>query len=294
MKNESGNTRERLPRKDIFLVNPMNLLLEEGFNTRVDYGDLDELKNSILENGVKIPLRGFKRGDKYVINDGHRRYKAIMLAIGEGHEIVRVPFISEKPLTAEERLFEILLSNDGKPLTPLELGETYKKLQNFGFKVVEIAKRTGKSSSHILDMISVSGSSKEVKEAIKEGTISATLVKEVQKAVETPEQADEIIKVVTDVQKEAGEKKVTKKDFEGILPPKPKKEKAAKPASGEIESLEDEPLHIKDKIHVKEYNSDLPFTEKEVADLLRRQIGECAKQVPSMFRKKVIETALVI
>lgn len=290
---ESENTRQRLPRKDIFLVSPKDLMLEEGFNTRTDYGNLEELKNSIIENGVKIPLRGYKEGDKYVINDGHRRYKAVMMAIEEGNEIVRVPFISEKKKTLEERIFEILISNDGKALTSLELGETYKKLQGFGFIPSEIAKKIGKSVSHVIDMINVAGSSKEVKDAIKEGNISATLVREVQNSVETAEEAEEIITTVVETKKEMGEKKVTKKDLDGLLPEKPKKEKKEK-----VEDLDREPLHIPEKkkpaIIVREYNNDKPFTEEEVVNLLQRQVKACADSIPPVFRKKVLDTPLVI
>lgn len=283
MKTEELNKTQR---RDLLYVDPKLLMLEENFNTRVDYGDLNELKNSIIENGVKIPLRGYKEGEKYVVNDGHRRYLAVMLAIKEGNEIARVPFISEKKKNIEERIFEILLSNDGKSLTPLELGETYKRLQNYGFSPTEIAKRIGKSVSHVTTTIELAGSSKEVKDAIKEGSISATLVNEIKKSVDTAEEAEEIIKVTTQTNKEAG-KKVTKKDLKGLIPEKPAKK-------GEPEGeIEEEPLHIPEKTKVREYSNEAKFTEKEVADLLKRQIIACSKSAPDYFRKKILDTPLV-
>lgn len=274
----------KVQRKDLFFIDPKMLIIEEGFNTRNDYGNIEELKNSIIENGVKVPIRGYKEGDNFVIVDGHRRHRAVMIAIAEGNQIARVPFISEKKKNLEDRIFEILISNDGKPLTSLELGETYKKLQNFGYNASEIAKKIGKSVSHVLSMIDVASSSKEIKDAIKEESISATLVAEIKSKIENSEEAEEIIKVSVETLKEMGKKKVTRKDLDGLLPNKEEKKKK-----------EEEPLHIEDKhTYSKSYSNTTPFTEQEVADLLKRQISECAKVVPSCFRSRILSTSLVI
>lgn len=59
-------------RTDLLWVDPVNLTVQEGFNVRYDYGDIDELAKSIIENGVKVPVRGVKdRGtDNYILTDG--------------------------------------------------------------------------------------------------------------------------------------------------------------------------------------------------------------------------------
>lgn len=276
-------------RKDLWFIDPRLLTLEEGFNTRTDFGDLEELKNSILENGVKIPLRGYKvRGEeKYVVNDGHRRYMAVMMAIKEGNDIARVPFISEDKKSMEERLFEILLSNDGKPLTSLELGETYRRLKNFGYNATEIAKKVGKSTTHILDMIEVAESNKGVKDAINEGYVSATIVSEVKKSFEDKQEADDTITTIVEIKKEEGTGKIVRKDLKGII--KDKK----KPEPKEDEEEEEE-IKVLEHVSEKKYSQTKTYTEEEVAELLKKQISECAKQINSYFRSKVLNTPLVI
>lgn len=264
-------------KKDLLLVDPRLLKVEDGFNTRTDYGDIDELKFSILENGVRVPLRGYKEGDFYFITDGHRRLQAIMKAIGEGNDIARIPFLTERKRSLEERIFDIILSNDGKQLSPLELGETYKKLMQFGFKYTEIAKKIGKTVKHVSDMVSVAESSKEVKEIIKDGGISATLVAEVKAKTNSVEEAEEIIKTVSSIKKEESngnkkKEKVTKKDVEDLLPEKKKEET-------------EQDLEI---------DESLTYTEAEVVELLKRQIKACCEDLPITLRIKVLKTKLVI
>ena len=73
-------------RSDVFHVSFDDLLMED--NIRYDYGDLMELANSIAENGVKQAVHAYKKKDtvpaKYVVTDGHRRYKAIQMGIQKG------------------------------------------------------------------------------------------------------------------------------------------------------------------------------------------------------------------
>lgn len=283
MKTELNKTQ----RKDLFYLDPRMLSVEEGFNVRIDYGDLEELKKSIIENGLKVPIRGYKVYGKneYIVVDGHRRFMAVMMAIDEGSEIARVPFISEEKKTAEERNFEMIISNDGKPLSPLELGEVYKRLQNFGYSPSEISRKIGKSVLHVIDMINVAGSSKEVKDAIKEGAISTTLVSKVKKSIKDQDEAEEVIKTTVEIKKEMGEGKVTDKDLKGLVPEKKKKE-----------VVEESSVYITPEVQGDErvFSETKTYTEKEVADLLKKQIEECAKQIPSAFRSKIMKTYLVI
>lgn len=82
-------------RKDIFLVNPRNIVVVDGFNVRRDF-DLDELKEQIKGKGVLNPITVIAYKDengveRYKLVDGERRYRATMLAISEGADIPYVP-----------------------------------------------------------------------------------------------------------------------------------------------------------------------------------------------------------
>lgn len=264
-KKESVEVINKAKRGDVFHVDPRAIIVIEGFNTRQDYGEIDELKESIIANGVKVPLRGYKEGESYYLNDGHRRLKAVMKAIEEGADIARVPFITEKKKTMEEQIFDILIFNDGKPLTPLELGETYKRLQVYGYNFTEIAKKIGKTVKHVSDMITVANSSKEIKDEINEGLVSATLVAEVKSVVKDDEKAETIIKEAVEKKKAAtpeGEKtKVTKKDID--------------------------PKHtLQKKTGV--------FTAEQVRDILKAQLEDVAERLPEEFKQTVLETPLIL
>lgn len=255
-------------RKDMLLVDPRNLKIEEGFNTRIDYGDIDELMNSIIENGVQIPLKGYKDGDFFVIVNGHRRWTAIQKAIELGFQIARVPFISEKKKSIEERIFDIIITNDGKQLTSLELGETYKKLMNYNFTIPEIAKKIGKTYKHVSDCISVAECSKEVKTMIQDGDVSATLVAEVTSKVKDADKVTEIIKTASDKNKNTGKKKVTKRDIEEL--------------NFDIEK------------NTTEKTTEKTFTLSEVKKLLIDQITACANRVEDEDTKYIVSTTKMV
>lgn len=255
-------------RKDMLLVDPKILMVEEGFNTRIDYGDIDELMYSIIENGVQIPLKGYKEGDFFVIVNGHRRFKAIQNAIELGYDIARVPFLSEKKKSIEERIFDIIITNDGKQLTSLELGETYKKLMNYNFTIAEIAKKTGKTYKHIADCISVAECSKEVKTMIQEGDVSSTLVAEVISKVKDVDKVTEIIKNASDQNKITGKKKVTKRDIDE--------------------------LNFNIEKNTTEKSTERTFTLAEVKKLLMDQIAACANRIEDEDVKYIVSTTKIV
>jgi ParB/RepB/Spo0J family partition protein len=254
-------------RSDIFYIDPKLIKAESGFNTRIDYGDMDELVSSIIENGVRVPLRGYKEGDNYILVDGHRRFRAVTLALQNGIDIARVPFISEKKKSKEDRIFDILLLNDGKPLSPLELGETYLKLKKYGYSIAEISRKIGKSAKQITSMIGVAESSKEVKKVIQEGNISASLVAEIKKKVKDEDKVSEIVSTVSSIKKESGDKKghkITKKDIDDLV-------------------------HSKEEIKENKV-----YKHKEVIDLLKKQIDKCCENLPDELKETVMKTEIVL
>src|SRR5688572_938905 len=97
------------------MVPPTAIVADEKKNPRIEYGDIEELMNSILENGIRNPLKGYEKDGKIVLKDGYRRMRAIKLALERGKKIERVPVIVEKrPLNEEERTLEYILYNEGK------------------------------------------------------------------------------------------------------------------------------------------------------------------------------------
>ncbi len=169
---------QQVKRGELLKVPFQMLSLVDGLNLREDYGDLKELAASIKENGVKVPLRGYKeRGEeKYIVVDGHRRFKACELLNGEGVDLL-VPFIiQEKGTTDEQMVFDMFLTNDGKPLTPVEQAEGIARLKAYGYETKDIAQRLGKSGTYIENLFKLSQAPKKAKNLVKKGIVSATFI----------------------------------------------------------------------------------------------------------------------
>jgi ParB/RepB/Spo0J family partition protein len=200
--------------KDNFImVSPNLLIADEKVNPRFEYGDIEELMKSIIENGIRNPLKGYKKGDKIVLKDGHRRMRAVNLAIEKGNRIERVPVILEQAtLNDEERTLEFLIYNDGKPLTMLEQSEVIRRLLNFGWKVTDIVKKTAKARGYIDNLITLTKVPMKVHNLIIEDKISAHAVIQIAAAVKGDD-----AKLITEVEnavkaaKESGKEKATPK-----------------------------------------------------------------------------------
>lgn len=200
--------------KDNYLmVSPSMIIGDENINPRFEYGDIEELMNSILENGIRNPLKAYKKDGKYILKDGHRRMRAVTLALEKGQQIERVPVILEtQSLNEEERTLEFLIYNDGKPLTMLEQSEVIKRLLNFGWKITDVVKKIGKARGYIENLIMLTQTSIKVQNYIKEGKISAHAVIQICQAVKgditkTNEEVEKAIQTAT----EQGKEKATPK-----------------------------------------------------------------------------------
>jgi ParB-like chromosome segregation protein Spo0J len=95
------------------------------------------------------------------------------------------------------------------PLTPLEKASVVKRLQTFGWTSTEIAKRMGVSLVAVLDLIKLLEAPAEIKEAVANNIISATLATDAVKAGTTKE-----LKTAVDTAKAENRIRVTQKDVE--------------------------------------------------------------------------------
>ena len=198
------------------MVPPSAIIHDEKVNPRFDYGDIEELMNSILENGIRNPLKGYEKEGKIVLKDGHRRMRAVNLALERGKKIEKIPVIIEKrPMNEEERTLEFLIYNEGKPLTMLEQSEVIKRLLNFGWKTTDVVKKTGKARGYIENLISLTASPIKVQHYIREEKISAHAVIQIMAAVKgNAELAVKEVEAAIGKAKEAGKTKATPKHVE--------------------------------------------------------------------------------
>lgn len=174
-------TSDHVKKLGLMYVPHSKLKIEEDFNDRVDYGtkeEMNELAESIYTFGPRVPLKGYKDGEYYVILQGHRRFKAGEMIKEKYSKDIVFPFQSYAPgTTRKEMLLDTLLTNSGKDLTPLEKASTVSKLFAENMTVKDIASALGGVSQvYIKNLQKLWAVPEEAKKLIRDGVISATLL----------------------------------------------------------------------------------------------------------------------
>lgn len=125
---------------------------------------LQELADSIREHGVLQPIVVVKKGDKYQIVAGERRWRASKLAEKE-----TIPAIV-RTLDAQNKLELSIIENaQREDLNPIELATAYAKLkEQFNLTNAEIGKRVGKSATSVVNTMRLLKLPDEAKKAMQE------------------------------------------------------------------------------------------------------------------------------
>lgn len=131
--------------------------------------ELQELTDSIKQNGVLQPLLVRKKGAKYEIVAGERRYQAAKLA-----GLAEVPVII-KDIDDDEVFKLALIENlQRSDLSPLEEARGYKQLiKERGLTQDEAAKLVSKSRSAITNTLRLLDLPTEVQQYVEDGLITA-------------------------------------------------------------------------------------------------------------------------
>lgn len=130
---------------------------------------LEELAESIKENGVIQPLIVRKENGGFEIVAGERRWRAAKIA-----KLEKLPVIIRTATdqnVAELTLIENIQRED---LNPIEEAEAYQKLaERFGLTHEEIARKTGKNRSVVTNQLRLLRLSENTKKALVSGSITA-------------------------------------------------------------------------------------------------------------------------
>lgn len=185
-------------RTDMFMIDPRSINVKEGFNARMNYGDIEKLAAQIKEWGVKVPLKVFMEDGKVFVSAGHRRLAAINLLLSRGEDFSKgVPCMSEgNNFTVEKGLFDQVLTNDGEKLDMLEQGILFDRLVGRGYNQNEIATKIGMTASHVSNCMTLAKASKRIQNLIVEGKVKATTVLDTIRALPDDEEAQ--FKALTD------------------------------------------------------------------------------------------------
>lgn len=222
-----------IKRRDMILVDPRALTELPEYNSRnmsapETFEHIRKMANAMKENGVAnfppITISQEKDGNTYLYA-GYCRRRAALLAIEEGAPLIGLWAIANNQ-TAEERILDLLTSNDGLPLTMLEKANVVNRLIAFEWTVPMIAQKLGVSAKAVYDLVSLTQVPEEVKVLVADGKVSATLAVETVK--ENPDTAAEKLKGAVDTAEAEGKTKATRKHMADPAGDKLTKEKGLK------------------------------------------------------------------
>lgn len=112
-------------------------IVENDLNNIYSKRPLDELKESILKDGLLQPLVAYKEGSNYILVSGHHRLRAIKELIAEEKPVIffgkeirnTVPLLIHKGFKDKnEELLVLLHSNIGRKLTDEETSRISKEI----------------------------------------------------------------------------------------------------------------------------------------------------------------------
>ncbi len=210
-------------RKDIFLVDPRNIDVVDGFNVRRDF-DLDELKEQIKAKGVLNPItviayKDDSGNERYKLVDGERRYRATMLAIAEGTDIPYVPALkAPKDATVQDLYIEQMMRNEGKRFTELECAIMFRRFkEEYGYSQVQVAEIFKKSPAFVSKCLSLLELPQYIQDKIVSGELSAKAARELANSYTDPHDQVRAAKSAVRTAKAAGRATATNKEVQRSL-----------------------------------------------------------------------------
>ena len=171
----------------VFNIDPRKIDVMEGFNKRVDFGDIDELAAQIKEQGLleAITVVPYKKDEnseeRYLLVNGERRYRALMKLINDGEDVdvIRANFldVDKDNITDSDLYIQQYMRNEGKKFNDVEFGRVCKVLKDGGMSNSEIAKKLGKNPGVITYALQSLDYDPRIREMIENGEIGGTEVR---------------------------------------------------------------------------------------------------------------------
>lgn len=138
---------------------------------RFNQKKLEELANSIRENGVLQPIRVEPTSDgRYVIQHGERRWRATKMA-----GLTMIPAIIGAPQEEKEFIIHALVENLGREdLNVIEEATVYKRLLEAGWNLHQISKTTGRAHESLRGRLAWLELEDEIQTLALEGQLPVT------------------------------------------------------------------------------------------------------------------------
>ena len=182
------------PKENIVMLN-LDELRSNPYQPRKNFDDeaLNELADSIKEHGVFQPIIVKKSIKGYEIIAGERRVKASRMA-----GLTEIPAIVRDFNDTQMMEIAVLENLQREDLNAIEEANAYKKLQEtLDLTQEEVAKRLGKSRSHITNMMGLLQLPEEIQKEIIKKNISMAHARILSK-LEDVEQQKKLLKKIID------------------------------------------------------------------------------------------------
>ena len=176
---------------------------------------LEELAESIRENGVIQPLIVRRKNGVFEIVAGERRWRAAKIA-----KLEKLPVVIRTATDQDVAELTLIENIQREDLNPIEEAEAYEKLaERFGLTHDEIAKKTGKNRSVVTNQLRLLRLSQKAKEALVSGAITVGHARALLAAL-SPQEMDSLLGEVVkkDLTVRATEALVKKRNRSAQLP----------------------------------------------------------------------------
>lgn len=176
---------------------------------------IEELALSIKSLGIIQPIVVKKENESFIIVAGERRFRAAKLL-----NLEKVPIII-KDYSLLQSLEVALIENiQREDLNPIEEAQTYKRLsQEFGLTQETIAKKVGKSRSHIANIMRLLNLNEQTLPYVSKGLLSIGHAKAIL-SIEDNQKQHEIAKLCIEENLNVRETEAFIKEYLNPTPPK--------------------------------------------------------------------------
>ena len=231
-----------------YAVHPSCIRVIDGFNSRMDYGDIESLAQSLKAekeaNGqalIQPLILRSVRGEKnaFDLMAGHRRMMAAQwLWENEQYDVGELQARIYKYDTPYHIMIGVnMRENDQKPLLPIEEAINFKRLKDADYTLEQIRELSGRSVCHISKRLTLLTGADEVVDAVASGELqSQTAAEIVVRRKGDTEAQKELVKKATESKEGA---KAVREQLKAEMNSKGRKQRAKKKDAGEAVSKPD-------------------------------------------------------
>ncbi|WKL67253.1 hypothetical protein Q1Z72_00830 [Pseudomonas qingdaonensis] len=177
---------EQMIRNNIYIAPLSWFHIEPGFNLRpIDPEHAEGFARS-YEQGLYVPpvvaeLLIVDGQPRLAMREGHHRITGARIAEARGTALPGL-VVTEFKGNKADAVAMMIKTSEGKPLTPLQLAEGYKRLSGQHWPEEQIAERMGRSQAHVERHLMLANADESIKLMVKEDKVSATVAMDVIRA----------------------------------------------------------------------------------------------------------------